>query len=155
MSERFSKHFNILFLEPFNAQSLTHIFGNITNWLLKNENKDFSKGIIGLSSKLVSSTIQIYFQVKESKELLPTPAKSHYQYNIRDISKVIQGLTLVLFLFSRTGWGVGTRTTSSVCGPTSVSGSSRTDSSTRTTSTFSRNSSNKSSRTPSTRTGPH
>jgi dynein heavy chain, axonemal len=38
----------------------------------------------------VSSTIEIYNSI--SKEFRPTPAKSHYTYNLRDVSKVFQGL---------------------------------------------------------------
>jgi len=41
-----------------------------------------------LGPKMVSTTIEIYNTIKSSKELLPTPAKSHYIYNLRDISKV-------------------------------------------------------------------
>jgi len=40
--------------------------------------------------KLLSSVILIYDTVK--KELLPTPSKSHYTFNLRDIWKVFQGL---------------------------------------------------------------
>jgi hypothetical protein len=39
---------------------------------------------------LVKATIQIYNTIRE--QLLPTPAKSHYTYNMRDISKVFQGI---------------------------------------------------------------
>lgn len=41
---------------------------------------------------LVDATIDIYRAIQ--KELLPTPAKSHYTYNMRDLSKVFQGMCM-------------------------------------------------------------
>ena len=52
-----------------------------------------SKSITSLADNLVLSTIELYNQIQTSKELLPTPAKSHYIYNLRDISKVFQGIS--------------------------------------------------------------
>jgi dynein heavy chain len=37
---------------------------------------------------MVKATVEIYNSIR--RELLPTPAKSHYTYNMRDISKVFQ-----------------------------------------------------------------
>ena len=63
-----------------------------------NDGKDMVKACSSLSDKIVISTIQIYNIIKSSKELLPTPAKSHYIYNLRDISKVFQGIARVIYL---------------------------------------------------------
>ena len=40
---------------------------------------------------LVNSTIHVFTRI--SNELLPTPAKIHYIYNLRDMSKVFQGIS--------------------------------------------------------------
>lgn len=37
--------------------------------------------------------IEIYENVRAG--LLPTPAKTHYTYNLRDLSKLVQGLLMV------------------------------------------------------------
>ena len=37
---------------------------------------------------VVRATVDIYNTIR--RELLPTPAKSHYTYNMRDMSKVFQ-----------------------------------------------------------------
>lgn len=39
---------------------------------------------------LVKATLEIYDTIRA--QLLPTPAKSHYTYNMRDLSKVFQGM---------------------------------------------------------------
>lgn len=42
--------------------------------------------------KLVQATIKVYSTI--TTELLPTPAKSHYTFNLRDLSKVFQGMLM-------------------------------------------------------------
>jgi dynein heavy chain len=45
-----------------------------------------------LSSKLVDTCISVYKTICE--QLLPTPAKSHYTFNLRDLSKTFQGILM-------------------------------------------------------------
>lgn len=40
---------------------------------------------------MVNAAVEIYERI--AKDLLPTPAKSHYVFNLRDLSKCIQGIT--------------------------------------------------------------
>lgn len=41
-------------------------------------------------TQLVSGTVELYNSIRT--ELLPTPSKSHYTFNLRDMSKVVQGI---------------------------------------------------------------
>jgi len=66
-------------------------------WYFINQAQPISKSITSLKDNIVNSTIEVYNKVQNSKELLPTPAKSHYTYNLRDISKVFQGISKATF----------------------------------------------------------
>lgn len=51
---------------------------------------DFAQSIIDIGDKIVSSTIEVYCRI--AQDLLPTPEKSHYVFNLRDLSKCVQGI---------------------------------------------------------------
>ncbi|CAN0036036.1 unnamed protein product, partial [Sphacelaria rigidula] len=42
-----------------------------------------------LSASIVEATIAVFNTI--TRELLPTPQKSHYTFNLRDMAKVFQG----------------------------------------------------------------
>jgi len=42
------------------------------------------------TTAVVDSTIEVYNQIRE--QLLPTPSKPHYTFNLRDVARVIQGV---------------------------------------------------------------
>jgi dynein heavy chain len=92
ITERYLRHFVTIYVAPYSAQSLEHIFSNIMEslFLRTSKGKSFSKAIVGLKNHLVSSTIYMYEKVTENFK--PTPTKSHYTYNLRDVSKVFQGI---------------------------------------------------------------
>jgi dynein heavy chain len=64
------------------------IFSTIFNWWSRQN--DY---LLSLSDKLVMASIEVYKTVCAS--LLPTPSKSHYTFNLRDLSKVFQGVLMV------------------------------------------------------------
>lgn len=48
--------------------------------------------IAHFAGPLVEATIMVYSTI--TSQLLPTPAKSHYTFNLRDLSKVFQGMLM-------------------------------------------------------------
>lgn len=53
---------------------------------------NFEEDIKALTDLLAQSTIDLFDNI--SKDFKPTPQKSHYIFNMRDISKVFEGLFL-------------------------------------------------------------
>jgi len=74
-----------MFWNPdLSKKSMTDIFTSILKGFLS-DNKD-KANTEKLASPLVKATVEMYKTITE--ELLPTPTKSHYTFNLRDISKV-------------------------------------------------------------------
>jgi dynein heavy chain len=53
----------------------------------------FKNEVCKITDIIVTCTIELYMQI--NKTLLPIPSKFHYLFNLRDISKVFQGILMV------------------------------------------------------------
>lgn len=73
-------------MTAFDKDNLNIIFSNLVTWWLHKFN--YSQNISKLGKSLVAATLDVYEQVQT--QLLPTPTKSHYTFNLRDVSKVFQ-----------------------------------------------------------------
>lgn len=92
ISPRYIRHFNVIYIEPYSQESMNYIFNNVMEWFFQiNVNPAYPKAIQGMRDGIVSNTINIYELIQ--KKFRPTPAKSHYTYNLRDVSKVFQGIS--------------------------------------------------------------
>ncbi|KAI5076359.1 hypothetical protein GOP47_0008424 [Adiantum capillus-veneris] len=87
VTNRFLRHFNVLSFNEMSDESLFLIFNTILDATLLAK---FSHAVQEVGKNIVTGTIEIYNSIR--KELLPTPSKSHYTFNLRDLSKVIQGV---------------------------------------------------------------
>ena len=89
ITDRLTRHLFVLELLPYDTPSLKLIFGTIMrHWM-----QPFTSHIQSMLSPLVDATVSAYTTI--TKELLPTPAKSHYTFNLRDVAKVFAGIMQV------------------------------------------------------------
>ena len=88
LSPRFIRHFHVVTITPFDDTTMAKIFGTLSTWILSKDGWQPWARI--LSSTLVDATILLFRTI--CKELRPMPEKSHYVFNLRDVSKVFQGM---------------------------------------------------------------
>ncbi len=69
-------------------KSIENIYGKILEVLFNP--KKYSQEVINMKNILIDSTITLWEQVK--RRILPTPLKFHYTFNIRELSRVFQGI---------------------------------------------------------------
>ncbi|NWQ64257.1 DYH1 protein, partial [Neopipo cinnamomea] len=100
VTPRFTRHFNYLSFTEMDDSSKKTIFSTILgSWMdgLLGE-RSYRTPVPGavavkeLNEPLVDATIHVYLTI--TSQLLPTPAKSHYTFNLRDLSKVFQGMLM-------------------------------------------------------------
>ena len=100
VTPRFSRHFNVISCNNFEKEVMIRIYGKVMEWHIRKEN------IMGTDSArvlkhLVDATVDVLGFAMTA--LRPTPAKSHYLFNLRDVSKVIQGVQMMrTFVHSNT-----------------------------------------------------
>lgn len=89
ITARFVRHFNVVGYAELGDDSKMTIFSTILgNFLASGFPAEFAR----LTDSVVQASISVYNTI--CHELLPTPAKSHYTFNLRDLAKVVQGVLM-------------------------------------------------------------
>ncbi|XP_074097467.1 dynein heavy chain at 16F [Cotesia typhae] len=88
LSQRFIRHFVMLMIPIPTEASLQTIFKAIVRGFLGH--KLFPQSIVNIADAIVTAAVEIYDRI--ATDLLPIPAKSHYIFNLRDLSKCVQGM---------------------------------------------------------------
>ncbi|CAD8170768.1 unnamed protein product [Paramecium pentaurelia] len=95
VSQRLLRFFQIVSIVTPDTNNIVHIFTSIISWHLNNikiENTD--NDIRKSFGYAIEATIDLYTQIRD--QLKATPKKSWYILNMRDISRIVQGMTLVM-----------------------------------------------------------
>eukprot|EP00064_Thunnus_orientalis_P006207 superscaffoldBa00000637_g6223 len=86
ISGRLQSRFNLINMTFPNDSQIRRIYSTMINQKLQG----FKEDVKPIGEILTQATLELYYSV--TARFLPTPAKIHYLFNLRDISKVFQGL---------------------------------------------------------------
>ncbi|XP_071333968.1 dynein axonemal heavy chain 2 [Trachinotus anak] len=86
ISGRLQSRFNLINMTFPNESQIRRIYSTMINQKLE----EFKEEVKPIGQVLTQATLELYYAV--TAHFLPTPAKIHYLFNLRDISKVFQGL---------------------------------------------------------------
>mmetsp|Transcript_11708 Transcript_11708/g.17797 ORF Transcript_11708/g.17797 Transcript_11708/m.17797 type:complete len:562 (+) Transcript_11708:662-2347(+) len=84
VTPRLFRHFNMVWAPELSEQSMRTIFTSILEGFL---DQNESSGLKIFAEPVVKASVDLY--QRTITDFLPTPAKSHYTFNLRDLSKVI------------------------------------------------------------------
>jgi dynein heavy chain, axonemal len=89
VTPRLLRHFHMIWLTALSEASMNLIFSSILQGFLHS----VAPTIESVAGDVVRAAVDVYLRVE--REMLPTPSKSHYTFNLRDLSKVFQGMLMV------------------------------------------------------------
>lgn len=87
---RLKRHFFMFNVILPAVSSINDIFGQMLEGRFEEEH--LSPQALHVVSNLTTATIELWDQLR--RQMLPTPAKFHYIFNLRDLSRVFQGILL-------------------------------------------------------------
>lgn len=88
VSQRFIRHNIVQFCDSYPHTTMLKIFSYVMNWFYMT-NK-FDSRVTSLKDQTIEATIKLY--QSSSAMFKATPAKTHYLFNLRDVSRVFQGI---------------------------------------------------------------
>ena len=88
INPRFQRHFNVVTYTEMDNETIKRIFQTILGIFITKGK--FPDDVANLNEKIINSILKVYTAIRE--KLKPTPDKAHYTFNMRDISKTIQGV---------------------------------------------------------------
>ncbi|OHT16379.1 Dynein heavy chain family protein [Tritrichomonas foetus] len=88
LSPRLLSQFTQLYLSEPSESSLNTIFKTILDVYFKRVK--YPDPVVGLAPKLVNASVTLFEKV--CQEFLPTPSRSHYTFNLRDLARVFVGV---------------------------------------------------------------
>jgi dynein heavy chain len=87
---RLSRHFTLISCLTPEREILKTIYFQI----LSNHMENFDKPNVELCPKLINATMSVFLAIATSAQFAPTAIKFHYQFNLRDMARIVQNLLL-------------------------------------------------------------
>ena len=92
VTPRLVRYFHLLQIPNLSEESMTRIFFSILGGFFGTAN--FHPDVKELAKPMVEASVDLYNSIRDI--LRPRPAKAHYTFNLRDLSKVFQGFMQVV-----------------------------------------------------------
>jgi len=89
VTPRLFRHFNMVWMTALSEEAMNRIFANILGGWLGHVKPELEECAV----PIIKATVELFFRISE--DLLPTPVKCHYTFNLRDPSKMVQGMLMV------------------------------------------------------------
>jgi len=89
VTPRLFRHFNMMWIPALSQDAMQRILASILGGWLGVNKPDLEE----LATPIIKATVQMFFQI--AQDLLPTPVKCHYTFNLRDPAKMMQGMLMV------------------------------------------------------------